>query len=181
MIGLAAGQRERADCEHLLARAAEVCGAAGARVELACTHVVDGRWALSLQVDGAVPTDLAEQVGAAVHGDGLAAGPGEWSGHARAAAEQLRTGSAGRAVLFGGQPGLVGDIPVQEVTARSAITRVRGIAGIPVTDQTLHTQDFLRPLLEDGELVLVVRYWDDAGDLAPFEVPNPVACCAVHG
>lgn len=177
-LGIDAGQHDRTECEHLLARAVALCGA----VQLACTHVVSAHWAASLRVAGPAPdaAELSRALGVAVWLDGAGAGPREWREGARAAERQVRAGTGGRAVVFLGQERLVGVVAVDDVPALSAVARVRGIAGIPTAGMQLHTRDFVRPELLDGELVLTVRPWGADGDLAPFEVPNPTPCCAVH-
>ena len=183
VVGLDAGHGDCGELEHLLRRAEDLCGPA----ELACTHLVGGHWAGSLLLLGPAPAAvrLADALDCAVavlaaDGSRTSAGPPSWQGSAARAADELAARSAGRAVRFGGQELLVGELDTAAVTELSAITAVRAIAGIPTTGTRLVTRDFLRPVLQDGELVLQVRLFADDGRLVPFEVPNPVVCCAVH-
>jgi hypothetical protein len=61
---------------------------------------------------------------------------------------------------------------VREVLRTTAIDEVRGLAGtFPSLDDRLDTQEFVRPVVEDGRLVLVVRPGHKAG-LVPFEQPT---------
>lgn len=203
VVGVDAGLADCSALEHLLAHAQDHTGPA----VLACTHLVDGRWVGSLELSdptpGAAPLTpesptpgtltpgtlraewLSAELGAAVtvlaaDGPARTAGPSAWQDGSRRAAQELRDRSAGRAVLFPGQDRLVGEVDTAAVTELSAITAVHAIAGIPTAGTRLVTRDFLRPVLQDGELVLQVRLFADDGRLVPFEVPNPVACCSVH-
>jgi len=182
IVGIDAGGLDRSEVEHILVRAVDACGPA----VLACTHVVDGRWAGALEVNRAAPRagQLAEQLGAAVTvltvGGSITAGPAEWAaGSARAAAE-LSQRTAGRAVVFPGQGNLVGEVDTDAVPTLCAISTVIGIAGTPTAGSRLVTRDFVRPVLKDGSLVLYVRPFGAEGTVTPFEVPNPTPCCAVH-
>ncbi|GAB2918636.1 hypothetical protein GCM10027047_15240 [Rhodococcus aerolatus] len=184
VLGLAAGHTDRAELEHLLARAVAVVGPA----ELACTHVVDGRWAGSVQLAGPgqdAPVDaagLAVALGAAVAGpDGAAHGDPAWRAAAASAAAALRDRTGGRAVVFGGQDRLVGTVAADDVPALSAVEAVVGIAGTPTAGVALVTREHVRPLLAAGRLVLQVRPLGADGAVAPFEVPDPTPCCAAHG
>ena len=61
----------------------------------------------------------------------------------------------------------------------SAIDEVRALAqDIPAADDPIDTQDFVRPRLQDGRLVLTVQPGMDG--YVPFEQPNPTPCCADH-
>ena len=60
--------------------------------------------------------------------------------------------------MFPGHDGLVGTVTVREVLRTTAIDEVRGLAGtFPSLDDRLDTQEFVRPVVEEGRLVLVVR------------------------
>ncbi len=182
-VGVDAGQRDRSELEHLLGRAVQACGPA----VLVCTHLVDGHWAGSLQLSGPAPGagPLSDALGAAVTvRTGAAtttAGPREWATGAAQAVAELSGRTAGRAVVFGGQQNLVGVVDTDTVPVLSAVNEVVGIAGTPTAGTRLVTQDFVRPVLLGGRLVLQVRPIGPDGDVAPFEVPNPTACCAAHG
>ena len=85
-----------------------------------------------------------------------------------------------RVFVFPGHDGLVGTVTVGEVLRTTGIDLVRGLATtFPSVDDRLDTQEFVRPVVEGGRLVLVVRPGRDAG-LVPFEQPNPTPCCADH-
>ena len=85
-----------------------------------------------------------------------------------------------RLFVFPGHDGLVGTVTVREVLRTTAIDEVRGLAGtFPSLDDRLDTQEFVRPVVEEDRLVLVVRPGHRAG-LVPFEQPNPTPCCADH-
>jgi len=183
VVGLDAGWQDRAEAEHVLGRASDLCG----NVVLACTHVLDGHWTGSLQLSGPAPDPglLARSVGAAVTTLTAAArssaGPDEWAGRAARAAAAMSTRSGGRAVVFPGQENLVGEVDTDAVPILSAITEVVGIAGTPTAGTRLITRDHVRPVLLGGQLVLQVRPFGAGSAVAPFEVPNPTPCCATHG
>jgi len=183
-VGLAAGHTDRAELEHALAQVAERHGP----VVLACTHIVDGRWAGSVQLTGPAPgrdtlaARLSDELGVAVVAvPGTRAGDPVWVPAAGQAAERLRARSEGRAVVFAGQDRLVGDVPADDVPGMCAIEDVIGIAGTPTAGVTLVTREFVRPVLAGGRLVLEVRPIGSDGAVAPFEVPDPTPCCAAHG
>jgi hypothetical protein len=182
-LGIDAGQQVRSDLEDLLARAAAQCP----QIDLACTHVVDAlepHWAGSLRVTTRLDiSTLADVLGPAVtivDGNGESGGPARWRAGARDAMTQLVQRRAGRAVLFPGQDRLVGDLAAEEVAALSAIDRLVGLAGTPTSGVRLATRDFVRPEFVDGELILRVRPYDSDDAVAPFEVPRPTPCCALH-
>lgn len=184
VLGLAAGHTDRAELEHVLARVVDRVGP----VELACTHVVDGRWAGSVRLSGTAPDPtpgldgLAAGLGVALTGPGgTAAGDPAWWAAAERAAAELAARRGGRAVVFGGQERLVGEVAADDVPTLSAVEAVVGIAGTATAGVTLVTRDHVRPVLVDGWLVLEVRPFGPDGAVAPFEVPNPTPCCAAHG
>ena len=182
-VGIDAGQQVRSDLEDLLARAAAHCP----QIDLACTHVVDApesHWAGSLRVTAPLDvTTLGDVLGPAVtivDGDGRSSGPAYRRTGARDAMSQLAQRRAGRAVLFPGQDRLVGDMAAEDVASLSAIDRLVGLAGTPTSGVRLATRDFVRPEFVDGELILRVRPYDADDVVAPFEVPHPTPCCALH-
>lgn len=170
-LGIDAGQRDRSELEHLLARAVHACGDA---VPLACTHLVEDpqrHWAGSLELAGTGPDaeQLARVLDAAVTASAtsvLSYGPPSWLVGSAAAALQLRERRAGRAVVFAGQQRLVGIIEADQVTALSAVTRLVGVADTPTTGVLLDTRDFVRPEIVEGELLLRVRPFGADGTVA---------------
>lgn len=85
-----------------------------------------------------------------------------------------------RAFRYPGHEELHGVMTVAELTARSAIDAVVGLGAVPVSaDDVVDTRSFVRPVVEDGRLVLRVRP-ARGGVLVPFEVPSPTPCCAEH-
>ena len=196
-VGLAAGQQDRSEVEHLLALAVDLL----AGVVLACTHVIEGAWAASVETTASVgePGELwallqdrgAADVAVCVRSRGAdpritdpridVAGPVGLRHVAVQASLELAERSAGRAVLFPGQERLTGEIATDDVPSLSAIRAVEGIAGTPTVGTRLVTRDFVRPVLRAGALVLQVRPFGEEGRVAPFEVPDPTPCCAAHG
>jgi hypothetical protein len=89
--------------------------------------------------------------------------------------------AVGRAVLYPGVSMLTGTLTIADVLSRSAITRVTvlGAPGQPAPDTLLLTADHVRPVWQDGELVLTAMP-AVGGTLVPFEVPDPTPCCADH-
>jgi len=95
-------------------------------------------------------------------------------------AAQAWSGDGGRAVHFPGWTRFRGELSIGEVLSDTMIDRVDALGGTsPQTSDVLHTRDFVRPLFRNGELVLPVMPAGPGG-FAPFEVPNPTPCCAVH-
>ncbi|WP_051773067.1 hypothetical protein [Saccharothrix sp. NRRL B-16314] len=92
------------------------------------------------------------------------------------AARAGRERTDGRCIRFPGQSALTGTHPAAEVVAGSAIDRVVGI-GVPVAPTDLvETLGFLRPVCQDGELVLLVEP-AVGGVLRPVEAESPHECC----
>ena len=88
--------------------------------------------------------------------------------------------TSGRAVVFPGSSVITGTVSVGEVLDRSAIDRVRVLAGGSADRAArLVTRDFVRPRWTGGELVLDVQP-AVGGTLVPFETPTPTPCCAEH-
>lgn len=187
VLGVDEGSRRRDDAEHLLRRAVDtVLALDGTRVPLACTHLVrrpEPHWAVTLEVDpGPVPAPALRDRLAGLGAVCLAA-PGRAAptggGEQEAVAQFLDGG--GRVVVFPGQDALEDVVSVDDVPELCAVERVVGIAGTPVDGRLLHTRGWVRPEREDGRLVLHVRPFGPAGDVAPFEVRDPTPCCAAHG
>ena len=98
--------------------------------------------------------------------------------HAAEDASDLPCGT--RLFVFPGHEAMVGTMTVGDVLLLSAIDQVRGLGGsVPSLDDRLDTQEFVRPVVVDGRVVLVVRPGHRTG-LVPFEQPNPTPCCADH-
>ncbi|WP_225234519.1 hypothetical protein [Klenkia terrae] len=182
-LGLDAGQRERADLEHLLARAGHLVVAAGLAVRLAGTHVVgtdERHWAGALELVGDRPdAGLVDRLAAQLPASVVLL-PGGADGGAREAATQLRDRSAGRLVQFPGQDRLVGTVPADDVPRLSAVEQVVGLAGTATVGAALQTRGFVRPELSGGRIVLLVRPFVEDGTVAPFETEHPTPCCAAH-
>ena len=74
---------------------------------------------------------------------------------------------------------LVGSFTVGDLLLVSAIDEVRALAGVvPALDDRVDTQDFVRPRVQGGRLVLTVQPAEHGH--VPFEQPNPTPCCADH-
>ena len=151
-----------------------------------CTHVVrDDRphYVVTITVgDDAVLREaqqhLAPWVSAVSYGK-----PSATTGYSLGLRQGTREALArdgGRAVRFPGWHGVRGTLPVDEVLATTAISRLEILGGGAVgRDDVLHSRDFVRPLWRHGELVLPVLP-SGRGAVAPFEVPNPTPCCGDH-
>ena len=89
--------------------------------------------------------------------------------------------SGGRAVVYPGVERLVGRVTVGDVLAWSAIERISVLGGGAAPDPAveLETRDFIRPQWTDGRLTLMALP-APGGRIAPFELPNPIPCCADH-
>ncbi|HEY5134639.1 MAG TPA: hypothetical protein VIJ41_02535 [Candidatus Nanopelagicales bacterium] len=112
--------------------------------------------------------------------DGSFSGPPElYDGLGRAVSAHTRRGE-GRVVVFPGDHRLIGTVAVADVIANTDVDRVRVITGTDADPATpLVTRDFVRPLWEDGLLVLHAQP-AIGGSLVPFETPFPTPCCANH-
>ena len=98
----------------------------------------------------------------------------------RVAEEAVGLPDGTRLFVFPGHERLTGTVTVREMIGTTAINQVRGLADtFPGLEDRVDTQEFVRPLVEDGRVVLVVRPGHRAG-LVPFEQPNPTPCCADH-
>jgi len=185
VLGVSALHARCGDAEHLLA---ELLAGVDSRGLVGCTHLVDAPWrheALSVRGDGAV---LADLFAAAACRDGVAAallegeqvtavaGPDDRRAGAEQAAAEHRDRVAGRAVHYPGQETLVGDVPVTEVLAGTAIEAVTSTHGAYAAGATLRTGGFVRPRYEDGALVLHVGH-EDPALLMPWEIAEPTPCC----
>jgi hypothetical protein len=86
-----------------------------------------------------------------------------------------------RAFVFPGHARLVGVVAVGDLVATSGVEVVQGLGGLhPSGGDLIDTQQFVRPRVRNGRLVLTVRPGAD-GILVPFEQPNPTPCCADPG
>ena len=131
----------------------------GLQVVRACTHfaAAPGRVVVTVEDGSGLETD------------------GTWWAQAHARRE------AGRAFRFPGEAALTGIVTLEVLLARTAIDRVVLIgAGALVTDTSIDTGGFVRPVHTAGTLTLAVRPGPTAAYL-PFERPDPTPCCAMHG
>jgi hypothetical protein len=107
-------------------------------------------------------------------------GPVELSTGATAAATEIAGCLGGRAVVYPGVDGLIGEITVQSLLAGAAINRIVVLAGqSEPAASDVPTRGHVRPEGRDGLLTLAVMPAPD-GAFVPFEVPNPTPCCADH-
>ena len=178
VLGVDAGSPTAAEAEHRLLRLAAELGAGPGAVP--CTHPVRSgtpHYAGTLSWSGALPD---------VPGAGVALSSGVTGGDLRLAASALgaarerAAGAAGRAVRFPGMELLTGTVAVADLLARTGIEEVRVLGGVLPAGAGLVTRDFVRPEWRDGRLGLLVLP-AGPGLVAPFEVPDPTPCCAVHG
>jgi hypothetical protein len=94
-------------------------------------------------------------------------------------ASAARERRSGRCTRFPGQDRLTRVHPVHRILERSAITRIAG-SGWPVgSDDLVDTRGFLRPVFDQGELVLWVGP-AAGGVLIPQEIADPHQCCGGH-
>lgn len=119
------------------------------------------------------------EVGCSTDGEALSGLPVLAAG-SRTAAEQQRTGEAGRAVVFSGVGALGTSVTVGQLLATTAVDAVLELGSHETVDPStlVHTRDHVRPVLREGRLVLDVQ--PAVGGLVPFENPNPTPCCADH-
>jgi hypothetical protein len=164
-VGLSRGDATVAAAEHwirsLVADRPDV---------VACTHLVREpvpHVAVSLAVTTPMPVPATAE---------------EFVAAARTARAEHVGRSAGRAVLYPGMASLVGTVTVSDVLTAGAIERVTVLGGDPNPSPSVEvdTRDFVRPQWMDGRLTLVTLPAPN-GRIAPFELPNPVPCCADHG
>lgn len=86
----------------------------------------------------------------------------------------------GRAFVFEGSRSLPRVLEVDDLLARTPISGVRAVGGGDISGADLiDTQDFLRPVVTGGQLVLHLRPAAE-GCWVPFEQPHPTPCCADH-
>ncbi|WP_445528367.1 hypothetical protein [Streptomyces cyslabdanicus] len=199
VIGVDAGSADLRGADHLAQDLVARLGLPDATV--ACTHPVRGGERPHLAVSLALPdADTASSVwhrlvtllaaedrppsGAAL--GVLRHGPAAYADGAALAAAEQHTREQGRAVVYPGVGHLVGTVPLRFLLQNSAIDRVTvvgapsGSGGGPDPDTPVTTRDHVRPLWQDGQLVLPLVP-AAGGLLAPFEVPDPTPCCADHG
>jgi hypothetical protein len=185
VLGVSALHSRCWDAEHLLA---DLLGAVDASGLIACTHLVDWPWRHeAVSAHGPAPV-LASLYAAATRRDGVAAvlldadgattsaGPDDRRAGAAQAAAEHRGRAAGRAVHYPGQESLVGDVPVADVLAGTAIDAVLSSHGEYAATAVLRTGGFIRPRFEGGRLVLHVGH-EDPELLMPWEVAEPTPCC----
>jgi hypothetical protein len=105
-----------------------------------------------------------------VHGSGVVVSLGMWP----------ESAEGGRAVIFPGADLLRGVMSVARLLEVSAIERIHMLGGpLASPAEEIDTRDFVRPQWMDGQLTLVCTPAPH-GRIAPFEVPNPMPCCADH-
>lgn len=169
LLAFDAGWRTNSEAEHSARTTAQVLGL---RVVLALTHFArdPARVVVTLEVEEAPDPAQLDAYGLA---DAAAPGIADLL-------DAHRSRASGRAFVFPGSADLVGSLPVGDVVGRSAISRIRLIGGALDSGATLDTQQFVRPVYEAGELVLVTRP-AAGGCLVPFERPEQRPCCAEHG
>lgn len=133
----------------------------------------------------ATPAHVALSVGLARDQDVDAVrsvtGPDTSAAGALAAGQAHEQRSSGRGVHYPGVGTLTGTLSVGEVLAGSAIERVELVTGEAVgTADPLVTRDFVRPVWDQGQLLLLV---DRAvgGVVVPYEPRHQIACCRDHG
>lgn len=194
-VGASALQAEVHDAEHLLADLVTALRGLGLVDDslVACTQLVTEPWpheAVSVELVGTAPDTVLrglvrvlgdDTVGLAVTRVGCAVestGPADAVAGAVAAAAAHATRTAGRAVVFPGRDILVGELPVADVVARSAIELVTSLSGEPASGAVLETRDFVRPEFVDGRLTLRCLH-DDPARLVPWE-PAVVHRCGGH-
>ncbi|MFE7211111.1 hypothetical protein ACFY0A_13975 [Streptomyces sp. NPDC001698] len=202
VIGVDAGSADLRGADHLAQELVARLGLPDATV--ACTHPVRSGERPHIAVSLALPdADTAASVwprlvallavladedrppsGAAF--GALRHGPAPYADGAALAAAEQQTREQGRAVVYLGVQRLVGTVPLSFLLQHTAIDRVTvigapsGPGGGPGPDTSVTTRDHVRPLWQDGQLVLPLVP-AAGGVLAPFEVPDPTPCCADHG
>ncbi|HCT75782.1 MAG TPA: hypothetical protein DGT23_04150 [Micromonosporaceae bacterium] len=154
-IGLSLGHLTVPEAEHWLH---EFQGP----ILMACTHLVRDplpHVAISLELSSTV--DLPEHA------------------HERADARDWHESrSSGRAVIYPGGGRLTGELTVAELLEVSAIEQVKVLGeGFAAPETLVETRDFVRPQWMDGLLTLIATP-AGVGHIAPFEIRNPVECCA---
>ncbi|GAA1265065.1 hypothetical protein Psi02_63410 [Planotetraspora silvatica] len=180
ILGIDSGSRTVTEAEHLLHTVVEVLGLPSDVV--GCTHFVSaGMPHVACSVTVPTSVDLAllpEGVSASLGESRTGSNP---DGAALAAAAHASRAS-GRIVMFPGRDDLVGTVTVGELVERSAVAKVRVLAQSEPADDALAvaTNDFVRPVWEDGVMTLLTMP-ASGGTLMPAEVPNPTPCCGDHG
>lgn len=184
VVGASRLDRDAAGAEHLLRDLLTLVPADDA---VACTHLVSDPWrheAVSLEVPsrpsamslaGAAPELAVVVLGA----DGVLeeVGPADRRAGAREAARTHASRTGGRALAFPGSALLVGEVPVAEVLARTAVEQVLS-TGEYAPDAVLHTGGYVRPEFLEGRLVLRTQH-ADARRLRPWIGPE-THCCGGH-
>ncbi|MEU7381853.1 hypothetical protein AB0A91_17970 [Streptomyces sp. NPDC042207] len=201
VIGVDAGSADLRGADHLAHHLVTRLGLPDTTV--ACTHPVRSGDRPHIAVSLALPdADTAASVwhrlvalltetddGRPSSGAALGAlrhGPESYADGAALAAAEQHSRARGRAVVYPGAGRLVGTVPLSFLLQHTAIERVTvvgapsGPGGGPAPATSVTTRDHVRPLWQDGQLVLPLVP-AAGGLLAPFEVPDPTPCCADHG
>lgn len=188
VLGVSACHAKRADSEHLLADVLAVLRRnIGDDEIVACTHLVNSPWRHeALSIEGPADLDLVEVAHALDEDAALVCitadqvlelgGPPAVLGGATEAALAHTTRAGGRAVVYPGQHLLVGDVPVTDVIALTAVDAVLSSHGAYAEDAVLVTGGYVRPVFQDGRLVVLAGHADPRR-LMPWEVRNPIPCC----
>ncbi|GAA2070904.1 hypothetical protein [Actinomadura alba] len=192
VLGIDAGSRTLKEADHLLVG---LPGRLGLPEDVVgYTHLISGRPHVAVSLS--LPYEVVPAGGGAASDraardlldrlpDDIGAALGE---HVRGPADQAEAaslaaaehGRSGRAVLFPGAQRLTGTLTAGEVLGRSAIERIVVLMGEePSADVLVDTRDHVRPEWREGRLTLLALP-AGKGVIAPYEVPNPTPCCAVH-
>lgn len=194
VLGVDAGTATLREADHLIHDLVERLDLPGGTI--ACTHLIRTAERRGTAVSFALPdAAVAESAFAllpdATHGVDVGAalgervyGPAVAVRAAALAAAEHTARQGGRAVVFPGADRLTGTVTVADVLALTSVERVT-VLGTPAGGQgpdpafPVQTRDHVRPEWREGALTLVLVP-AVGGTLAPFEVPNPTPCCAVH-
>jgi len=194
VLGVDAGTATLREADHLIHDLVERLDLPGDTI--ACTHLIRTAERRGTAISFALPDPEAAEAAfvllpGATEGMDLGAALGERAhGPAVAvraavlAAAEHTARQGGRAVVFPGADRLTGTVTVADVLALTSVERVT-VLGTPSGGQgpdpvlPLQTRDHVRPEWREGALTLVLVP-AAGGTLAPFEVPNPTPCCAMH-
>jgi hypothetical protein len=186
VIGLSGGERDRARLEHAVM---EVAGFLP-QVNLVCTHELAeeggyycGSLFLGQQPDPAVLERLDGDLrrtgySAVILAEDSEAVLGDRARveAARQVAKQLAGRESGRAIEFLGRSAVPLNITVAELIQTTAIDEVVALGADVIPASEIQTNDFLRPRLQGGRLVLHLTALA-GGRFRPFEVASPHQCC----
>ncbi|RSM91517.1 hypothetical protein DMH04_00475 [Kibdelosporangium aridum] len=153
---------------------------------IACTHLIrrgTPHVACSLrlpadQVAGMLEVLAAQDRPIGISGAGHESGPRELVAGAAIAAGRHAARTSGRAVIYPGVKGLIGDVTAMKLVATSYIDRILVLPGrsSPDPSTTVITRDHVRPEWINGVLTLVTTP-AGPGMVTPFELPDPTPCC----